>query len=61
MDLNHLYHRQQVSLMRAETAGCVEARLAHRGLAAGYAGRIDALRLSGGAIGFGVAGALAHD
>ena len=47
--------------MRAETAGCVEARLAHRGLAAGYAGRIDALRLSGGAIGFGVAGALAHD
>lgn len=36
MDLNYLYHRQQVSLMRADAAACVEARRAHLGLAREY-------------------------
>jgi len=39
-DLNYLYHREQVSLMRAATAACVCSRAVHRGLANGYAGRI---------------------
>jgi hypothetical protein len=56
MDLNHLYHREQVSLMQAERADGVEARLAYRGLAAGYAARIVTLRESTGASGFGVEG-----
>mgnify|MGYP003577264370 CR=1 FL=1 len=44
MDLNQLFHRQQVSLMRASAAACPEARIAHQGLAAGYAARIETLR-----------------
>ena len=44
MDLNQLFHRHQVSLMRADIAACPEARIAHEGLAAGYAARIETLR-----------------
>lgn len=44
MDINQLIHRQQVSAVRADSAASLEARLAHRGLAAAYAERIAALR-----------------
>ena len=44
MDLNQLLYRHQVSLMRADAASCTEARLAHRGLARGYADRIARMR-----------------
>jgi hypothetical protein len=40
MDLNYLLSRQQVSLVRADTAACPEARFAHRALAHAYAERI---------------------
>jgi hypothetical protein len=33
MDFNYLYHRQQVSLMRADAAACDPSRAAHQGLA----------------------------
>jgi hypothetical protein len=36
MDFNYLYHRQQVSLMRAEAAASGAARAAHEGLARLY-------------------------
>jgi hypothetical protein len=45
MDFNYLYHRQQVSLMRAEDAASDGARAAHLGLARGYAARIAAALL----------------
>ena len=41
MDLNYLYHRHQVSLMRADAAAGSEARHAHRGLAREYAQLIE--------------------
>ena len=44
MDLNYLYHRQQVSLMMADAAASPEARYAHRDLASRYARLIDAGR-----------------
>jgi hypothetical protein len=44
MDLNHLLHRYQISLMRADAARSVEARHAHRGLARQYAARIAETR-----------------
>lgn len=44
MDLNQLLYRQQVSLMRADAAACVEARQSHRGLASAYAQRIAQLQ-----------------
>lgn len=40
MDLNYLLSRHQISLMRADSAACPEAAIAHRGLAQGYAVRI---------------------
>ncbi len=40
MDLNYLLFREQVALMRADSAAGPEARLAHRALARGYADRI---------------------
>lgn len=40
MDLAYLLGRHQISLHRASVAATPEARLAHRGLAAGYAGRL---------------------
>lgn len=44
MDLNNLYERHQVSLARAASAAGIEARLAHLGLASGYAARIAKLQ-----------------
>lgn len=36
MDFNYLYHRQQVSLMRADAAACGASRAAHQELAQRY-------------------------
>ncbi|WP_447726540.1 hypothetical protein [Sphingomonas koreensis] len=47
MDLNELLHRHQVSLMCAGSALCVEARIAHQGMADLYGDRIRALRPAG--------------
>ena len=44
MDLNYLYHRQQVSLFMSENAACEQSRLAHRGLLSGYAEKISRAR-----------------
>ena len=44
MDLNYLLSRHQISLMRADIAGCREAAIAHRGLARGYAFEIRQLQ-----------------
>jgi hypothetical protein len=41
LDLNHLYHRLQIELMRADRASCLKSRRAHEGLAMLYKGRID--------------------
>ena len=49
MDLNDLFSRHQLSLVRAGSAASVEARHAHRGLAHGYAGRIASFQRSVGA------------
>lgn len=49
MDLNYLFHRHQVSLMRAVSAAGPEARSAHRGLAVAYAGRIRSMQHDSGA------------
>lgn len=43
-DLNYLYHRHQVSLVRADRASCSASRASHRGLATGYALRIERMR-----------------
>ncbi|WP_294195707.1 hypothetical protein [uncultured Sphingomonas sp.] len=48
MDLNYLFHRQQVSLMMAAAASGIEARRAHGALARGYAARIARVQASGG-------------
>lgn len=47
MDFNYLYHRQQVALFMAVNAACGPSRIAHRGLADGYALRIAELRERG--------------
>ena len=44
MDLNELFHRQQVEHMRADAAACVPSRRAHQGLAFLYEERIEAAR-----------------
>lgn len=44
MDLNYLSSRHQISLMRADTATCSEARIAHRGMARAYAERIRTMQ-----------------
>lgn len=44
MDLNYLFHRHQVSLMRADAASCPPSRAAHVGLVRGYAQRIRAVQ-----------------
>ncbi|TFI56399.1 hypothetical protein E2493_20400 [Sphingomonas parva] len=44
MDFNYLYHRQQVSLMRADAAACESSRAAHQGLARLYGSLIDRKR-----------------
>jgi hypothetical protein len=40
VDINYLLKREQISLMRAEKADCLEARIAHQGLARGYGERL---------------------
>lgn len=49
MDLNHLFHRHQVSINAVENAATPEARLSHEGLLAGYAQSIAALQDASGA------------
>lgn len=44
MDLNHLYARHQMSMLRADAAAHPHARAAHAAMAADYALRIDRLR-----------------
>lgn len=44
MDLNYLFYRQQMSLLRARTASSPESRRAHEGLARGYTEQILAYR-----------------
>mgnify|MGYP000297667002 CR=1 FL=1 len=51
MDLNYLFHRQQVERSRAETADSEAARRAHEELARGYEEQIE--RLSNGDVTFG--------
>ena len=43
MDLNYLFHRQQVERTRSETAETREARAAHEELAKRYEERIEQL------------------
>jgi hypothetical protein len=40
MDLNYLYHRQQVSLFNADNAACGRSRRAHQSMADAYAALI---------------------
>ena len=49
MDLNDLYSRHQVSVMRADAALCPDAALEHTDLAAGYAREIQRRRTASGA------------
>lgn len=49
MDLNYLFHRHQISVMRAGVAATPAAALAHHGLARGYAGRIATSQQASGA------------
>jgi len=46
MDLNYLYHRQQISLFMAGNGASAAAREVHRQLAEGYAARIASMRFS---------------
>jgi hypothetical protein len=50
MDLNYLFHRQQIERSRADAASSEEARLAHLILASRYEEQIE--ELSGGRISF---------
>ena len=49
MDLNYLFARHQISLIRAQNAGEYEARIAHHRLADEYAARIEAMKTQLGA------------
>lgn len=49
LDLNYLYSRHQISVMRASAARSTEAAMAHAGLAAGYALEIQRRRDASGA------------
>jgi hypothetical protein len=42
MDINELLYREQISLANAANAACEPSRLAHKGLAQGYAARLIA-------------------
>ena len=44
MDLNYLYHRQQVSQFMADNAVSEPARRAHRSMADAYSSRIAAAK-----------------
>jgi hypothetical protein len=41
MDLNYLFHRQQVSQFNADNADCTASRRVHQQLADAYRGRIS--------------------
>jgi len=43
MSLNYLFHRHQVSLMRAASAMSIDVRRTHEAFAAAYADRISSL------------------
>jgi hypothetical protein len=49
MDFNYFYHREQVSMMRADAASCEKSRAAHQELADGYARTIALQRSIRGA------------
>jgi hypothetical protein len=49
MDLNELFYRHQISVVRAAEAASPEARHAHRGLVSGYAARIATMQVDAGA------------
>lgn len=49
MDFNHLYHRQQTELMRADAATCVCSRRSHQDLADLYGAIIAGGRAARGA------------
>jgi hypothetical protein len=49
VDLNYLFHRHQVSLMRADAAISVSTRSEHEGTARCYEDRIRSLQLALGA------------
>ncbi len=44
MDLNYLYYRHQLSLMKADAAATPSVRAVHLGFARGYAARIAGKR-----------------
>lgn len=44
MDVNYFLHREQVELMRADTAKSESARAVHRELAERYRSRVDDYR-----------------
>ncbi len=44
MDVNYLLHRQQMSLIRAQTTRSQEGRDAYESLARSYGDRVDAYR-----------------
>lgn len=44
MDVNYLLHRQQISLIRAQSCPSRQGRAAYEGLAKGYAAKVDAYR-----------------
>ena len=47
MDINYLLQREQISRMRADAATSQEARIAHEGLAQGYADRLRKIAFPG--------------
>jgi hypothetical protein len=47
MDLNYLYHRQQVAIYSAENATCDRSREAHRSMADAYAALISVAKIEG--------------
>ncbi len=44
MDVNYLLHRQQMSLLRAQSSRSPKGKQAYEGLARGYEDQIDAYR-----------------
>ena len=43
-DINYLLHRQQISLIRAQSCPSHQARIAYENLARGYIDQVDAYR-----------------
>jgi len=53
MDINYLLKREQISLMKAGNAKTIEARIAHEGLARGYAARLRQIAFPRSSVGIG--------